>query len=175
MGWTYLLIQGKSALDDTVGVLHSRLQSLVARFLHRFPHLRLVHPQKTCCSCRHGPLGLPQRASSPCIHAAESRHALASELYAKSVLPLSLSLSLSLSFALQTLNPREGRVPSRRWTCSRQDRTLNRRSQGPFIRYGSYLRAVSKRGHNSTQGLFWGFGDETSFFPSAHKINIFLP
>jgi len=92
VGWSYLLIQGKSALDDTVGVLHSRLQSLVARFLHRFPHLRLVHPQKSCCSCRHGPLGLLQRASSPCILAAEIRHALASELYAKSVLRL-LSLS----------------------------------------------------------------------------------
>jgi hypothetical protein len=47
----------------------------------------------------------------PC---SESRHALASELHAKSVLPLSLSLALS-----RTANPKPSRgtllVPSRRW------------------------------------------------------------
>ncbi len=171
MGWTYLLVQGKSTLDDTAGVLHSRLQSLVARFLHRFPHLRLVHPQKICCSCRHGPLGLPQRASSPCILAAESRHALASELYAKSVLPLlSLSLSLSLSLALQTLNPREGRVPSRRWTLQSTRPDPKSPVSRTFYKVRVLLKGYFKRGHNCTQGLFLGFGDEPlSFFHQLIK------
>ncbi len=51
------------------------------------------------------------KSMHPC---SESRHALASELHAKSVLPLSLSLALS-----RTANPKPSRgtllVPSRRW------------------------------------------------------------
>jgi hypothetical protein len=111
-------------------------------------------------------LRLPQRASSPCILAAESRPALASELYAKSVLPLSLSLSLS-----RTANPKPSRVPSRRWTLQSTRTDPKSPVSRTFYKVWVLLKGCFKRAHNSTQGLFLGFGDEPlSFHQLSNNI-----